>query len=68
MEKIQKPDSKEECLEILDRFKGWNKGQRSYSLALFGVRTTEDDILDAQRALILAAAKRLTQIMEGEIE
>ena len=53
--------SKKECLEILDRFKNWNFGQKSFSLAFGGSRTTEDDIYDEQRKLILMAMKRLNE-------
>lgn len=56
------PLTKDECLQILDRFKNWNHGQKSWSLALRGVRTEEDDILDARRRLIKAATSRLADM------
>ena len=54
----------QECREILDRFKRWNHGQTSISLALHGIRTEEDDIYDERRRLIRAATKRLADMAE----
>jgi hypothetical protein len=54
--------TKEECLNILSRYDGWNHGQTSTRLAICGIRTKEDDILDARRELILQATKRLTEL------
>lgn len=55
--------TKEECLEILDRYRNWNAGQTSVRLAFHGERTKEDDVLDARRELLLAATKRLAEIV-----
>ena len=58
--------SKEECQDILTRYHRWNHAQVSESLAGGGPRTKEDDIYDERRALILAATKRLTILVDGE--
>lgn len=60
--------TKEECLEILDRYKNWNHGCKSVPYAFKGQRTAEDDIYDERRKLILAATTRLRQIAEGTTE
>ena len=56
--------TKQECLDILDRYKGWNDGQKSVSLAFTGKRVMEDDILDARRELVLAATRRLAELVK----
>ncbi len=53
--------NRKECIEILERFKNWNEGQVSVSLALHGTRTREDDIYDARRELVLKATKQLAE-------
>lgn len=58
------PLTKEDCVAILDRYRNWNEGQTSVSMALRGARTVEDDILDERRALVLAATKRLRELCE----
>ncbi len=47
--------TKEEAIAILEKYKSWNMGQKSTSLAFDGIRTQEDDIYDARRGLILNA-------------
>lgn len=47
--------TKEEALRIIEACKGWNTSQRSWSLCWRGVRTAEDDILDAKRAALAEA-------------
>ena len=54
--------TKQECFEVLERYRHWNTGQKSTNHAFNGERTTEDDIFDARRELILAATKRLTEL------
>jgi hypothetical protein len=54
----------QDCLDILDRFKDWNIEQKSLSLVFDGIRTTEDDIFDQQRKLILKATTRLVDLSE----
>lgn len=44
-----------EALEIIDRCKGWNSQQRSWSLASGGPRMPEDDLFDARREALTAA-------------
>jgi hypothetical protein len=44
-----------EALEIIDRCKGWNSSQRSWSLASGGPRMPEDDLFDARRETLTAA-------------
>lgn len=46
---------KDEAWKIIEACKGWNTGQKSTSLAFNGVRTTEDDALDARRAALKKA-------------
>ena len=52
--------TREEALQIIDRCKGWNYGQKSVSLAFNGERTPEDDVLDARREALRAAWFRLS--------
>jgi len=52
--------TKDEAKEILNRFRNWNIGQKSFSASFGGERTIEDDIYDERRKLILAATKTLT--------
>ena len=54
----------EECTAILDRYRNWNLSQKSPSNAFCGIRTTEDDILDERRELILNVTKRLRELSE----
>lgn len=51
--------TRDEAIEILNRFKRWNHSQKSFSHAFGGPRTTEDDIYDERRNLILKATKVL---------
>jgi len=53
--------TKFEALEILKLYDGWNLGNKSISLAFNGTRTTEDEILDERRALILEATRVLKE-------
>ena len=52
---------REEAMKILELYRNWNEGQRSTSLAMHGIRTAEDDLLDARRELIKTATKRLAE-------
>ncbi len=45
----------EEAKSVIEKWSGWNNGQTSVSLASGGPRTTEDDILDERRQLVLNA-------------
>lgn len=55
--------SKEECLRLLEtEFKNWNKGQKSLDLAMRGVRSSEDDLLDMKRKLLEKVYKRLMEL------
>jgi hypothetical protein len=56
--------TKEECEAILNRYANWNTGQTSISLAMKGVRTREDEILDERRELILAVTQRLRELAQ----
>lgn len=47
----------EEAKEFIKQWSNWNIGQQSLSLACGGPRTTEDDILDARRIILLNAYK-----------
>ena len=53
--------SKDEAIKILDRYKDWNEGQTSVSLAMNNIRTKEDDIYDSRRELILTAQNTLKE-------
>lgn len=59
--------TKKECLDILELFKNWNHGQKSVTNAFNGRRTSEDDIYDERRKIILAAYKRLNELLEVPI-
>jgi len=54
--------TKEECVQIFKQFEGWNSGQKSASLCINGIRTPEDDILDAKREIYLTVLKRLKEL------
>ena len=47
--------TKDEAWKIIEACKGWNSGQKSTSLAFNGVRSAEDDVLDARRAALAEA-------------
>ena len=64
--KTNKGMTREECEAVLHKYHRWSHGQTSESLAAGGPRTKEDDIYDERRALILAATKRLTILVDGE--
>ena len=49
----------EEALAIIKEFRNWNYGQKSVGYAFGGARTTEDDIYDVRRDLILKAHQQL---------
>ena len=49
--------TKQEAWEIIKENRNWNSGQKSVSLAFNGVRTKEDDILDAKRETLEKAWK-----------
>lgn len=45
----------EEAKKIVEECQNWSAGQKSVSLAFNGLRTAEDDILDAKRAALKKA-------------
>jgi len=47
--------TKEEAWEIIKECRGWNAGQHSIALAFNGIRTSEDDLLDAKREALAQA-------------
>lgn len=47
--------TKDEAWQIIRECRGWNTSQVSISLAFRGVRTVEDDALDAKRAALVKA-------------
>lgn len=47
--------TKEEAWRIIEECRKWNEGQTSASLAFRGVRTDEDDALDAKRKALAQA-------------
>ena len=49
--------TKDEAWTIIEACKGWNTGQKSASLAFNGIRSPEDDVLDAKRAALAEAWK-----------
>jgi hypothetical protein len=51
--------TREEALKILGMYRDWNEGQKSVSFAFRGVRTDEDDVYDARRALLKEATELL---------
>ena len=57
--------TKEEAWKIIEECRGWNVGQKSASLCFSGVRTEEDDALDAKRS---ALAQAWTVVGELEIK
>ncbi len=59
----QRKLTKQECLDILDRYKNWNFGQKSISLITGKIRTVEDDIYDSRRDLILKTINRLKEYL-----
>lgn len=50
----EEPLSREECFRILELYRHWNVAQRGDAV--------ENAVLDARRALIVAATKRLTKL------
>ncbi len=61
-EKMAYKLTKDECFKVLELYKSWNKGQTSVTFACSGVRTKEDDILDARRDLIEKVTTRLIEL------
>lgn len=55
--------SVKECFEILELYSDWNTSQQSIQHAFGGVRTEEDDMLDARRALLTKVYKRLENLV-----
>ena len=47
--------TKDEAWRIIKDAEDWNVGQKSLSYAFGGVRTAEDDMLDARRRALLMA-------------
>lgn len=58
--------TKEEAQEIISRYRAWNFGQQSTSLAFNGVRSVDDDIYDERRKLILCAYRSLNDHYSNE--
>lgn len=55
MPKLYTENDRDQALDIIKMFSTWNTGQKSISHAFGGPRTSEDDIYDARRKLILKA-------------
>jgi hypothetical protein len=53
---------REEAIELLKMYRNWNEGQLSVSLAFKGIRTAEDDVLDARRKMLIEASRVLAQL------
>ena len=47
--------TKDEAWRIIEECRNWNSGQRSIPAAFNGVRTAEDDVLDARRTALKKA-------------
>lgn len=60
--------TKDEAWEIIRECRGWNHGQKSVSLAFRGIRTAEDDVLDARRDALKQAWRTLGEPTTGEQE
>jgi len=56
---------KKEAIEILERYKNWNKGQSSVEKSFGGEKTEEDEIYDLRRRLI---KKAYTVFLEEELK
>lgn len=50
-----------EAVKVIEACRGWNIEQKSVSLVLKGIRTAEDDLLDARREALLKAWKTLSK-------
>lgn len=57
--------TKEDAWKIIEECRKWNNGQKSVSLAFNGVRTLEDDILDARRAALKKAWEVVSEVKEN---
>lgn len=51
--------TKDEAWAIIEDCKKWNIGQKSWSFANGGIRTGEDDVLDAKRNALVEAWKTI---------
>jgi len=47
--------TKEEAWKIIELCRNWNTGQKSTTFAFHGIRTDEDDYLDARRVALKKA-------------
>ena len=47
--------SKDEAWKIIEECRNWNTGQRSVSSCMNGIKTAEDDLLDARRIALTEA-------------
>jgi len=54
----------DQCMAVIKQFDGWNHGQKSIPLSFHGTRTTEDDIYDTRREMILKVNARLKELAE----
>ena len=57
---------RDEAMEIIKLYRNWNTGNTSVSLAFNGIRTSEDDVLDARRAALKKAHEVLSADAAGE--
>ena len=55
--------TKQECLDLLDRYENWNHGQKSVGHAFGGDPTEEDKIYDQRRQLIKKVNERLLELI-----
>ena len=54
------------AFRIIENCRNWNAAQTSVSLAFNGIRTSEDDVLDARRAALKEAWEVVASDSGGE--